>query len=56
MGMFGSVIDRTNMKLGRKFLISLRIKPQLLKRLRCVIVVDGATHSQKDAVEAPPYR
>jgi hypothetical protein len=39
------------MKLGSKFLNSLRIKTQLLKRLQRVIVVDGATHSQKDGVE-----
>ena len=51
MDRFGSVVDRMNMKLGSRFLNSLRIKPQLLKRLRCVIVVDGATHSQKDGVE-----
>jgi hypothetical protein len=31
----------------------LRIKTQLLKRLqRVIIVVDGATHSQKDGVES----
>ena len=29
----------------------MRIKTQLLKRLQHVIVVDGATHSQKDGVE-----
>jgi hypothetical protein len=29
----------------------LRIRTQLLKRLQRVIVVDGATHSQKDGVE-----
>ena len=29
----------------------LRVKTQLLKRLQCVIVVDGDTHSQKDGVE-----
>jgi len=40
-----------NMKLGSKFLNSLRIKTQLLRRLQRVIVVDGATHSQKDGVE-----
>jgi aspartate carbamoyltransferase regulatory subunit len=51
MDKFGSVIDRMNMKLGSKFLTSLRIKTQLLKRLQRVIVVDGATHSQKDGVE-----
>ena len=51
MDKFGGVIDRMNMKLGSKFLNSLRIKTQLLKRLQCVIVVDGATHSQKDGVE-----
>ena len=33
------------------FLSSLRIKSQLLTRLQRVIVVDGATHSQKDGVE-----
>jgi aspartate carbamoyltransferase regulatory subunit len=48
----GSVIDRMNMKLGSEFLNSLRIKTQLLKRLQRVIVVDGATHSQKDDVES----
>ena len=48
---FGSVIDRMNMKLGSKFLYSLRIKTQLLKRLQRVIVVDIATHSQKDSVK-----
>ena len=48
---FGSVIDRMNMKLGSKFLNSLRIKTQLLKRLQHVIVVDSATHSQMDGVE-----
>ena len=41
-----------NMKLGSKFLNSLRIKTQLLRRLQRVIVVDGATHSQKDGVES----
>jgi hypothetical protein len=48
---FGSVIDIMNMKLGRKFFNSSRIKTQLLKRLQRVIVVDGATHSQTDGVE-----
>jgi hypothetical protein len=47
MDKFGSVIDRMNMKLGSKFLTSLRIKIQL----QHVIIVDGATHSQKDGVE-----
>jgi hypothetical protein len=47
----GSVIDRMSMKLGSQFLKSLRIKTQLLKRLRRVIVVDGATRSQKDGVK-----
>ena len=52
MDKFGSVIDRMNMKLGSKFLNSLRIKTQLLKRLQRVIVVDSATHySQEDGVE-----
>ena len=52
MDNFGSVIDRMNMKLGSKFLNSLRIKTRLLKRLQRVIVVDGAIHSQKDGVES----
>jgi len=39
------------MKLGSKFLNSLRIKTQLLKRLQRVNVVDSATHSQKDGVK-----
>ena len=51
MDKFGSVVDRMNMKLGSKFLDSLTIKTQLLKRLQRVIVVDGATHSQRDGVE-----
>jgi hypothetical protein len=42
---FGSIFDRMNIKLGSKILNSLRIKTQR------VIVVDGATHSQKDGVE-----
>ena len=48
MDKFGSVIDRMDMKLGSKFSNSLRIKAQLLKRLQRVIVVDSATHFQKD--------
>ena len=51
MNKFGSVIDRMDMKLGSKFSNSLRIKTQILYRLQCVIVVDGATHTQKDGVE-----
>jgi len=51
MDKFGSVIDRINIKLGSMFLSSLKVKTQLLKRLQCVIVVDGATHSQKDGAE-----
>jgi hypothetical protein len=42
VNMFGSVIDRMNMKLGSKFLNSLRIKTLLLKRLQRVFVVDDA--------------
>jgi len=49
--LFGSMIDRTNMKLGSKFLNFMRIKTQLFKRLQHVIVVDGVTYSQKDGVE-----
>jgi len=51
MEKFGSVIDRMNVKLGSKFLSSLRIKTQLLKRLQRVIVADGVDYSQKDGVE-----
>jgi aspartate carbamoyltransferase regulatory subunit len=51
MDKFGSVIDIMNMKLGSKIVNSLRIKTQLLERLQRVIVVNGATHSQKDGVE-----
>jgi hypothetical protein len=51
MDMLGSVIDRMNMKLKSKFLNSLRIKTQLLKRPKRMIVVEGATHTQKDGVE-----
>ena len=52
----GSVVDRMYMKLGIKFLSSLRIKTQLLKRLQCVIIVDGATTPKRmvwRATEAP---
>ena len=49
---FGSVNARMNTKLGSKFLNPLRIKTQLLKRLQRVIVVNSATHSQKDGVES----
>jgi hypothetical protein len=41
-----------HMELGSKFLNSLRIKTQVLERLRCVSVVDGATHFQKDGVDS----
>ena len=51
MDKFGSVVDRMYMKLGSKFLSSLRVKTQLLKRLQCVTVADGATHSQRYGVE-----
>jgi len=41
------------MKLLRiKFPSSFRVKTQLLQRLQCVIVVRGATHSNKDGAEA----
>jgi hypothetical protein len=40
-----------NMKLGSKFLNSLRMKTQLLERLQRVVFVYGATHFQKDGVE-----
>ena len=46
MDKFGRVTKRMNMKLGSKIFNFLRIKtPQR------VIVVDGATHSQKDGVK-----
>ena len=48
---FGSVIDRMDMKLGSKFLHSLRIKTQLLRRLQRVIMVDAVTYLQKTGVE-----
>jgi len=51
MDRFGSVINRTYMTLGGKFLDSLRFKTQFLLRRQRVIVVDGATHSKKDGVE-----
>ena len=44
------------MKLGSKFLNSLRIKTQLLKRLQRVIVVDGTISFQKDGVEGTQAR
>ena len=51
MDKFVSIFDRINMKFESKFPNSLRIKTQLLERLQRVIVVDGASHSQKDGVE-----
>ena len=51
MDKFSSVIDRMNMKLKSKFLYSLKTKTQVLEGFYCVIVVDGANHSQKDGVE-----
>ena len=48
MDKFSSVIDRMNMKLKSKFLYSLKTKTQVLEGFYCVIVVDGATHPQKD--------
>jgi len=35
----------------RRVLLSLRIKTQVLERLQCFSVVDGATHAQKNGVE-----
>jgi hypothetical protein len=46
MNKFGGVIERMNMKLGSKFLNSLTIKTQLLKRLQRVFVVDGTIQFQ----------
>ena len=43
------MLERTHEAWGQ---VSLRIKAQLLIRLQCVIVVHGATHSQKDGVES----
>jgi hypothetical protein len=51
MDEFGSEIGKMNMKLESKFLDSLRIKTQLLKRVKREIVADCAIHSQKDGVE-----
>jgi hypothetical protein len=58
MDEFGSNIDRMNMRLGSKFHSFLKIKTQLLERLQRVIIVDGATHSQKMArrVTEAPWR
>ena len=44
-------VHRVHMELEGKLLKSLRIKIQFLERLQRVIVVDSATHSQKDGVE-----
>jgi len=51
MDKFGSVVNRMYTMLGKRFLKSMRIKTQLSKRPQRVIVVDGATHSQKDGAE-----
>ena len=55
MDKYGSVVDRMNIKLGSKFLNSLKIKTQLHKRLQREIVVDGVESnggSFKDGAEA----
>jgi hypothetical protein len=52
MDKFSSKVHRVHMELGGKLLNSLRIETQFLKRLQSVIVVDGATHTQKDDVKS----
>ena len=52
MDKFSSKVHRVHMELGGKLLNSLRIKTQFLGRLQSVIVVDGATLTQKDDVES----
>jgi len=52
MDKFSSKVHGVHMELGGKLLYSLRIKTQFLERLQSVIVVDGATHTQKDDVES----
>ena len=49
MDMFGSVVDRTCS--SEASFLTLRIRTQLRKRLQRAIVVDSATHSQKESVE-----
>ena len=53
MDRFGSVFDRMLllMKVGITFCSSLKYKTLVLDRYYLVIVVDGATRSQKDGVE-----
>ena len=46
------MVDTAHMELGGKPLDSLRIKTQLLKRVKREIVADCAIHSQKDGVES----
>ena len=48
-----SLFDRLHMELGGKFVNSLKIKTQFLKRLQTVSDVDRATHTQQGDVENP---
>jgi len=52
MDKLSSVVDGMNMELGSKLFNSLRINTWVLVRLRCVIDVNGATHSQKNGVQS----
>ncbi len=49
---FVSILNEMSMKLHSKLGSYLRIKAKILKRLRAVRGVNGATHSWKDSVEA----
>ena len=52
MDKFSSKVHRVHMELGGKLLNSLRIETQFFERLQSVGVVDGAAHTQKDAVKS----
>jgi len=51
-GRFTSVLNKTSMRLHSKLGSFLRIKTKVIERLRAIRAVNGATHSQKDNLEA----
>jgi len=55
MDKLGGAVDRMYMKLGSKFLGPLRVETQLLKRLQCAVVVNGASSKRmvRRVTEAP---
>ena len=52
MDKFSSKVHRVHMELGGKNLNSLRSETLFLEMLQGVSIVDGAVHTQKDAVKS----